>query len=312
VARVHDGFVAKWEEHSCDGAHQRRVVSARQVSPSDRAGEERIPDEEMESRSSLFAHLKADTTRTVARRMMDANLIVAKFDRRRIVEVIDRWLPARLEAEHRRLLDDALVKKEIVPMEIDGHVLQRVLGDGDTGDMIDVSVRQEHTSHVELGIANGCQQLVHLVSGIDQHRLSRSLATDDEAVLVEWRNCANLDNHEMILCAIDDLIFSIKISTAARQLGADIFFERTANRVLPSIRDKQPSLVIFDLNSARMDPLGTIRALKSDPELQSIRTLGYVSHVDSETIAAARSAGVDQVLARSAFAERLSEILTGA
>ena len=29
---------------------------------------------------------------------------------------------------------------------------------------------------------------------------------------------------KMILCAIDDLIFSIKISTAARHLGAELFF----------------------------------------------------------------------------------------
>jgi len=114
----------------------------------------------------------------------------------------------------------------------------------------------------------------------------------------------------MVLCAIDDLIFSIKISTAAKRLGADVYFERAPGRVLPSIRDKRPSLVIFDLNSSTLDPIGTIASLKRDPELQAIRTLGYVSHVDSETIAAARRAGVDQVLARSAFTERLAEILT--
>ena len=61
------------------------------------------------------------------------------------------------------------------------------------------------------------------------------------------------------------------------------------------VREKQPGLVIFDLNSARLNPLAAIKALKADPELQSIRTLGYVSHVDSDTIAAARSAGIDQV-----------------
>jgi hypothetical protein len=43
-----------------------------------------------------------------------------------------------------------------------------------------------------------------------------------------------------------------------------------------------------------------------------VKTLGYVSHVDSATIAAARQAGVDDVLARSAFAARLDEILTTA
>jgi len=114
----------------------------------------------------------------------------------------------------------------------------------------------------------------------------------------------------MILCAIDDLIFSIKLSTAARHLGAELFFERTAAGIVPRAREKRPSLIIFDLNSRTLAPLEAIAALKADPELRTIRTLGFVSHVDSETIAAARSAGVDQVMARSAFAERLGEILS--
>ena len=113
----------------------------------------------------------------------------------------------------------------------------------------------------------------------------------------------------MILCAIDDLIFSIKISTAARHVGAELFFERTAGGIVPRAREKRPTLIIFDLNSRVLAPLDAIAALKADPELRGIRTLGFVSHVDSDTIAAARSAGVDQVMARSAFAERLGEIL---
>ena len=114
----------------------------------------------------------------------------------------------------------------------------------------------------------------------------------------------------MILCAIDDLIFSIKISTAATHLGADLYFERSAAALLPRIREKQPSLVIFDLNSRTLAPLDALTAMKSDAELRSIPTLGFVSHVDSDTIAAARQAGVDRVLARSAFVDRLGEILT--
>src|SRR5262245_42491342 len=116
----------------------------------------------------------------------------------------------------------------------------------------------------------------------------------------------------MILCDIDDLCFSIKISTAAKQLGADVYFERSAEQLVARVREKQPALVIFDLNSARLNPLAAIKTLKADPQLQSIRTLGYVSHVDSDTIAAARRAGIDQVLARSAFTERLGELLTSA
>src|SRR5688572_32825050 len=102
----------------------------------------------------------------------------------------------------------------------------------------------------------------------------------------------------MIVCAIDDLIFSIKISTAAKQLGVDIYFERAPGSVLGTVREKRPSLVIFDLNSARLTPMATIAAIKADPELAGVKTLGYVAHVDSDAIAAARQAGIDQVLAR--------------
>jgi CheY-like chemotaxis protein len=114
----------------------------------------------------------------------------------------------------------------------------------------------------------------------------------------------------MVLCVVDDLIFSVKISTAAKSLGVEIYFERAADHVLPRIREKQPHLVIFDLNSSKLRPMEAIAAMKADPALKDIRTLGYASHVQAETIDAARRAGVDQVLARSAFSERLGEILT--
>jgi CheY-like chemotaxis protein len=114
----------------------------------------------------------------------------------------------------------------------------------------------------------------------------------------------------MVLCVVDDLLFSVKISTAAKALGVDIYFERKADDVIPRVREKQPHLVIFDLNSGKLRPMEAIAAMKDDPELRGIRTLGYVSHVPTETIDAARKAGVDQVLARSAFAEKLGDILT--
>ena len=114
----------------------------------------------------------------------------------------------------------------------------------------------------------------------------------------------------MVLCVVDDLLFSVKISTAAKSLGVDVFFERAAENVVARVREKQPRLVIFDLNSSRLRPLDAIAEMKRDPALKTIRTLGYASHVQTDTINAARAAGIDQVLARSAFAERLGELLT--
>lgn len=114
----------------------------------------------------------------------------------------------------------------------------------------------------------------------------------------------------MVLCLVDDLIFSIKISTAAKALAVPVFFERSADAALARISEKHPSLVIFDLNSAKLRPLEIIAQLKTDPALKAVRTLGYVSHVHTNVIAAARAAGIDEVLARSAFSERLAEILS--
>lgn len=116
----------------------------------------------------------------------------------------------------------------------------------------------------------------------------------------------------MILCVVDDLMFSVKISTAAKAARVEVAFERVPAQVVSRIREQRPSLVIFDLNSAKLRPLDAIATIKNDPELQQTRTLGYVSHVQSDVISAARAAGIDEVLARSAFSDRLHEILAGA
>jgi DNA-binding NarL/FixJ family response regulator len=114
----------------------------------------------------------------------------------------------------------------------------------------------------------------------------------------------------VILCAVDDLMFSIKISTAAKAVNALVAFERTPGGVLDRVRSDRPALVIFDLNSSRLAPVDTIRAIKGDAQLRDTRTLGYVSHVQSDVIEAARKAGCDEILARSAFSERLGAILS--
>ena len=113
----------------------------------------------------------------------------------------------------------------------------------------------------------------------------------------------------MVLCVLDDLLFSVKISTAAKALGAEVFFERTPGNVVTRVREKQPSLVIFDLNSIKLKPIEAIAELARTPDTADVPTLGFVSHVDSETIAAARGAGIGEVLARSAFVEQLGNLL---
>jgi PleD family two-component response regulator len=114
----------------------------------------------------------------------------------------------------------------------------------------------------------------------------------------------------VILAIVDDLMFTSKIKSAASQLGVPVAFARSSAGALTDMRANAPALVILDLNSSRTDPLGTVTAMKADPSLAGIPTLGFVSHVQTELIDAARQAGVGEVLARSAFTQRLPEILS--
>jgi CheY-like chemotaxis protein len=116
----------------------------------------------------------------------------------------------------------------------------------------------------------------------------------------------------MILVAVDDLLFSSKIRTTAKQAGVELTFARTPPEILERARALRPDLLILDLNSAKADPIATVATLKRDPELASIRTLGFVSHVHTGIIDAAKAAGIDAVMPRSAFAGQLGDILQSA
>ncbi len=105
-------------------------------------------------------------------------------------------------------------------------------------------------------------------------------------------------------------MFRSKIKSTATQLGVDVAFAGSRGAALTSMNAAVPALVILDLNNPRTDPLGTVAEMKRDPRLASIPIVGFVSHVDTATIDAARTAGVDEILARSSFAMKLPDLLT--
>ena len=117
----------------------------------------------------------------------------------------------------------------------------------------------------------------------------------------------------MIVCAIDDLMFSIKASTAAKSLKADVYFERPGDKLMEN--DPRETTGAGHPRPEQRAPPSAGRHLRpqarSGPERQP-KTLGYVSHVDTATIDAARAAGIDQVMARSALVTQLGEILKSA
>ena len=115
-----------------------------------------------------------------------------------------------------------------------------------------------------------------------------------------------------ILAAVDDFLFRSKIRAVAKHVNAQIAFAQTPDEILAQARAARPSLVIFDLNSQKSDPIATIAALKQDAALAGIRAIAFASHVHVDLIEAARGAGADQVMPRSQFAANLADILASA
>jgi PleD family two-component response regulator len=105
-------------------------------------------------------------------------------------------------------------------------------------------------------------------------------------------------------------MFTSRIRTAAAGAAAEVQFARTAADLMARARKSKPTLLILDLGCARVSPLETIAAFKADPDLAATRIVGFVSHVEAELIAEARQAGIDEVMARSAFVSKLPALLT--
>lgn len=103
---------------------------------------------------------------------------------------------------------------------------------------------------------------------------------------------------------VRDLMFSSKITAEAQAAGVAYKMVRDPAKLneLPA----EIRLLIVDLNLAGAIPAaGAWRAITNKP------VIGFVSHVDAEAIAAARSAGIDQIMPRSRFVIELPKIVRG-
>jgi DNA-binding NarL/FixJ family response regulator len=112
----------------------------------------------------------------------------------------------------------------------------------------------------------------------------------------------------MILTVVEDLIFLSKIQQTAQAFGVEI--ETTEPRqVADRVGRGSVGALIIDLNHRSGAAVEVIRALKANPLTEPIRVVGFLSHVQADLATAAREAGCDQVMARSAFTQQLPQLL---
>nr|ART38421.1 G361 [uncultured bacterium] len=114
-----------------------------------------------------------------------------------------------------------------------------------------------------------------------------------------------------VIAAVDDMLFVAKIRATAEHLDVVLRSVRNAETLLKVARESAPDLIIVDLQAEKVDPITVAKTLKDDAQLNSIRLLGFFSHVRADLQKAAVAAGYDVVIPRSVFSRDLAEILEG-
>jgi CheY-like chemotaxis protein len=110
--------------------------------------------------------------------------------------------------------------------------------------------------------------------------------------------------HGVGLLLSDDLMFASRITGTARSLGLTVKPARSVDALENLARQESPRCVILDLANPSLhlsEFLGRLRETTSPRP----RVVAYGSHVDAAGLKAARDAGCDIVLPRSAFVEQL-------
>lgn len=110
----------------------------------------------------------------------------------------------------------------------------------------------------------------------------------------------------LMLC--DDLIFFSRVATTAKAAGLRVKQARSAAAMLDLANQAPPGGVILDLQADGLDLPALLAGLRAVCPVMP-RTVAFGSHVEADTLRAARQAGCDRVLPRSRFVEELEVAL---
>ena len=109
-----------------------------------------------------------------------------------------------------------------------------------------------------------------------------------------------------VILAVRDLVFRSKILAAAERLGTEV---RIAPRFTPldeAARTLGPGTLVVDLGEP-----GVVEQVAAAKGAGATRVVGFLGHLQVELMESARSAGVDEVLTRGQFVQRLDDLLRG-
>ncbi len=141
------------------------------------------------------------------------------------------------------------------------------------------------------------------------------------------------DNKKPIIVGfVADLMFNVQIESVVQRLDYQMRWIERPSDLAPADPDApaespgellhgqggalftqlskwQPVLLIFDLNNEQIPWRHWIASLKSSPATRRIPILCFGSHVDTDTLVAAKEMGADTVVARSRFSSAMPDLI---
>jgi DNA-binding NarL/FixJ family response regulator len=113
-----------------------------------------------------------------------------------------------------------------------------------------------------------------------------------------------------VLAVVVDVLFATRITEAARLAGRTCRIVSDAPGAEAAHRELSPSLILVDLSLPPAVHACVLHAA-SARRAPGARIVAFGSHVDRETLEAARAAGADEAWPRSLFVRRLDELMRG-
>jgi CheY-like chemotaxis protein len=113
-----------------------------------------------------------------------------------------------------------------------------------------------------------------------------------------------------IVYLVRDLLFTSKIRETAAQRGRSTFAAPDQAALCEAARSAR--LVILDLRLP--SALDALRQLRSMPETEKVRTVGFIDHEKEDVMEAAKRLGLDEAMAKGKFSTslpRLMELVVG-
>ncbi len=120
-----------------------------------------------------------------------------------------------------------------------------------------------------------------------------------------------------VLALTADLLFGSRVQGDLSAVGHEVELvgdearlrARLANAEAEVGESAPPDVLVVDLTDAQLDGAGVVERLAGEGALESVKTLGFYSHVDMAARERAERAGFDQVVPRSRMAREGAELV---